>query len=96
MVTDTANPTPNSANENKLDTAMESAKSMLGTAQEKLTGALDATVGAAKENPAAAAAIAAGAVAAVGGVAYAASQLLGDKQPQKRTAKSPAKGTKKK
>lgn len=63
-------------------TTADTEKSLLAQAQEKVVGAFDATVEAVKENPVAAAAIAAGAAAAVGGAAYAASQLLGDKEPQ--------------
>jgi hypothetical protein len=54
-------------------------KSFIAQAQEKLSGAVDATVGAVKDHPVAAAAIAAGAAAAVGGAAYAATQLGRDK-----------------
>jgi carbonic anhydrase len=54
-------------------------KSFLETAQEAITGAVEATVEAVKEHPVAAAAIAAGAAAAVGGAVYAATQLGGDK-----------------
>ncbi|RYE77250.1 MAG: hypothetical protein EOP19_23200, partial [Hyphomicrobiales bacterium] len=56
-----------------------SAKSLLETAQSAISDAVDATVGAVKEHPVAAAAIAAGAAAAVGGAVYAATQLGGDK-----------------
>lgn len=59
--------------------ATEEAKSFIAQAQEKLSGAVDATVGAVKDHPVAAAAIAAGAAAAVGGAAYAATQLGRDK-----------------
>jgi hypothetical protein len=55
-------------------------KSFLETAQEAISDAYEATVEAVKEHPVAAAAIAAGAAAAVGGAAYAATQLLGDKE----------------
>ncbi|AJP71474.1 hypothetical protein [Sphingomonas hengshuiensis] len=68
--------------------ASDANKSFLETAQEAVGSAVDATVEAVKEHPIAAAAIAAGAAAAVGGAAYAASQLLGDKDTP---AKGPAK-----
>ena len=88
MVTDTnttdiaaeANTTDNGA----LDTALDTAKSFLETAQEANSDAVDATVVAVKENPVAAAAIAAGAAAAVGGAVYAAKNL-GGSEPQKKT-----------
>lgn len=54
-------------------------KSFLETAQEAIGDAVDATVQAVKDNPVAAAAIAAGAAAAVGGAVYAATQLGGEK-----------------
>lgn len=54
-------------------------KSFLASAQETVSGAVEATVEAVKEHPVAAAAIAAGAAAAVGGAVYAATQLGGDK-----------------
>jgi hypothetical protein len=57
----------------------DESKSFLETAQGAIADAYEATVEAVKEHPVAAAAIAAGAAAAVGGAAYAASQLLGDK-----------------
>ena len=84
--TDTAN-AADTANEGVLDNALETAKSFLETAQEAIGDAVDATVGAVKEHPVAAAAIAAGAAAAVGGAVYAATQLGGSE---------PAKGAKKK
>jgi hypothetical protein len=59
-----------------------SEKSFLETAQEAITGAVDATVEAVKEHPVAAAAIAAGAAAAVGGAVYAATQLGGEKEAE--------------
>jgi hypothetical protein len=58
-------------------------KSFLASAQETVTGAFDATVEAVKEHPVAAAAIAAGTAAAVGGAVYAATQLGGDKDAAK-------------
>jgi hypothetical protein len=57
-----------------------SGKSFIASAQETLGGAFDATVGAVKEHPVAAAAIAAGTAAAVGGAVYAATQLRGDEK----------------
>ena len=72
MVTDTP------GNENTIAPTSEH-KSFLEQAQEAIEGAVESTVEAVKEHPIAAAAIAAGAAAAVGGAAYAASQLLGDK-----------------
>lgn len=59
--------------------SQETSKSFFETAQEAIGDAVEATVEAVKENPLTAAAIAAGAAVAVGGAAYAASQLLGDK-----------------
>ncbi|WP_213981976.1 hypothetical protein [Sphingomonas sp. dw_22] len=73
--------------DNAATQAATDAKSLLAQAQEAIGSAVDATVGAVKEHPVAAAAIAAGAAAAVGGAAYAATQYLGDKQ-------TPAKGKK--
>jgi hypothetical protein len=58
-------------------TAKDSEKSFFETAQDAIGDAVDATVQAVKENPVAAAAIAAGAAAAVGGAVYAATQLGG-------------------
>jgi hypothetical protein len=87
MVTDTN--TTNIANEAKsaddaaLDTALDTGKSFLATAQEAISDAVDATVVAVKENPVAAAAIVAGAAAAVGGAVYAAKNL-GGSEPQKQ------------
>lgn len=65
----------------------EEAKSFIAQAQERLSGAVDATVGAVKEHPVAAAAIAAGAAAAVGGAAYAASQYRSDKPAPAKSKK---------
>jgi hypothetical protein len=53
-------------------------KPFLAQAQEAVGSAVDATVAAVKEHPVAAAAIAAGTAAAIGGAAYAASQLHSD------------------
>jgi len=50
-------------------------KSFIERAQEAIGSAVDSTVGAVKEHPAAAAAIAAGATAAVAGAAYGISKL---------------------
>lgn len=59
----------------------DKAKDAAGVAQEKVVAAANATVGAAKDHPYAAAGIAAGVAAAVAGGAYAASKLRegGDK-----------------
>ena len=57
--------------------SQQSGKPFMASAQETLGGAFNATVGAAKEHPMAAAAIAAGAAAAVGGAVYAATQMRG-------------------
>ena len=64
-----------------------SGKSFIASAQETLGGAFDTTVNAVKEHPIAAAGIAAGVAAAVGGAAYAATQYLGDKQPETKSKK---------
>lgn len=56
-------------------TLAERAKDVAGTAQEKVTSAAAATVGAAKDHPYAAAGIVAGVAAAVGGAVYAATTL---------------------
>ena len=89
MVTDT-NTTDISdvttASEGTLDTAIDTPKSFLETAQGAISDAVDATVEAVKEHPVAAAAIAAGAAAAVGGAVYAATQL-GGSEPAKTGAK---------
>lgn len=53
-------------------------KSFLERAQEAVESAVESTLGAVKEHPATAAAIAAGATAAVAGAAYGISKLLGD------------------
>ena len=53
-------------------------KSFLERAQDAIGAAVDSTVEAVKEHPAAAAAIAAGATAAVAGAAYGISKLLED------------------
>lgn len=68
-------------------TQANDAKSFIAQAQEKISGAVDATVEAVKEHPVAAAAIAAGAAAAVGGAAYAATQYLGDKPASAKSKK---------
>jgi len=68
--------------------ANSEAKSFIAQAQERVSGAVDATVTAVKEHPVAAAAIAAGAAAAVGGAAYAATQYRGsDKQTPAKSKK---------
>lgn len=54
----------------------EQGKSFLERAQDAIEDAVESTVGAVKEHPLAAAAIAAGAAAAVAGAAYGASKLL--------------------
>ena len=56
----------------------EHEKSFLERAQDAIEDAVETTVGAVKEHPLAAAAIAAGAAAAVAGAAYGASKLLGN------------------
>ncbi|MEP7004821.1 MAG: hypothetical protein ABI810_02490 [Sphingomonas bacterium] len=53
-------------------------KSFFERAQEAIGSAVESTVEAVKENPATAAAIAAGATAAVAGAAFGISKLLGD------------------
>jgi carbonic anhydrase len=53
-------------------------KSFLERAQQAVESAVETTLGAVKEHPATAAAIAAGATAAVAGAAYGISKLLGD------------------
>ena len=64
-------------------------KSFLASAQETLGGAVEATVGAVKDHPVAAAAIAAGAAAAVGGAVYAATQMsTGSEAPKNGGKKS--------
>ncbi|MEI9927116.1 MAG: hypothetical protein WDN44_04560 [Sphingomonas sp.] len=63
-------------------------KSFLEQAQDAIGDALESTVEAVKEHPIAAAAIGAAAAAAVGGAAYAASHLLGDKEPANGGKKS--------
>ena len=67
--------------------ATAEAKSFIAQAQERVSGAVDATVTAVKEHPVAAAAIAAGAAAAVGGAAYAATQLRSDKPAPAKSKK---------
>jgi len=81
--TETANALPETIEEAKAD-----AKGFLAQAQETLGDAFDATVNAVKEHPIAAAGIAAGVAAAVGGAAYAATQLGGDKEPAKPAPKA--------
>lgn len=58
-------------------------KSFLERAQEAIGSAVESTVEAVKEHPAAAAAIAAGATAAVAGAAYGISKLLDDGEDDK-------------
>ena len=68
--------------------ATAEAKSFIAQAQEKVSGAVDATVTAVKVHPVAAAAISAGAAAAVGGAAYAATQYRSsDKQAPAKSKK---------
>jgi hypothetical protein len=78
------NSTSNTASGDNASAGQATEKSFLASAQETVTGALDATVQAVKEHPVAAAAVAAGAAAAVGGAVYAATQLGGDKEPQSK------------
>ena len=58
-------------------------KSFFERAQEAIGAAVESTVEAVKEHPAAAAAIAAGATAAVAGAAYGISKLLDDGEDDK-------------
>lgn len=62
-------------------------RSFIAQTQDAIGSAVNATVGAVKEHPVAAAAIAAGAAAAVGGAAYAVTQYRGQGQ-------APSKGKK--
>jgi ElaB/YqjD/DUF883 family membrane-anchored ribosome-binding protein len=80
--------TETSTEKTTTEVVTEEAKSFLAQAQEAISDAVDATVGAVKEHPIAAAGIAAGVAAAVGGAAYAATQLRSDKDaPASKTKK---------
>ncbi|CAN5381322.1 hypothetical protein BH09PSE4_BH09PSE4_08220 [soil metagenome] len=73
--------------DNDIDTNLSTApaatieKSFFEKAQEVLTDAVEDTIEAVKENPLAAAGIAAGVGAAVAGAAFGVSKLLGDDAP---------------
>lgn len=70
-----------------LASAEDGAKSLLSKAQGAVGGAVDTTVGAVKDHPVAAAAIAGGVAAAAAGAAYGISKL-GGKEPAKPDAKA--------
>ena len=73
--------------------ATDSAKDLLAQAQTKVSEAITSAVGAAKENPKTAAAIAAGAAATIAGAAFGVSKLReGDSTSKSGTASSNAKG----
>lgn len=63
------------ANQSAVDGALDTAKTLVASAQETVTGAAGSVVDKVKENPKAAAAIAAGAVAAVAGAVYGVTKL---------------------
>jgi len=66
-------------------------KAFIAQAQETLSEAVSSAIGAVKENPKAAAAIAAGATAAVAGAAYGATKLAKGNAAKRNTAsKTPA------
>lgn len=70
-----ANSNQADANQSTVDGALGAAKNFVASAQETLTGAAGSVVDKVKENPKAAAAIAAGAVAAVAGAAFGVTKL---------------------
>jgi len=100
-MTDTRSTNTNANSESVTDQVKEAAsgaakglgldKSFFDQAQEAVTAAIENTINAAKDNPAAAAAIAAGAAAAVAGAAFGVSKLFAeDGSPKKSPPKKKA------
>lgn len=83
---DTTNDAKPEAEATTAETIIDQAEGLLGQAKDAITDAFEATIGAVKEHPVAAAAIAGGAAAAVAGAVFGASKLIGgeDEPPVKK------------